>query len=211
MKFEELISKTGELPCFTTGFLAAGQRLAQLRLQLDRWCKAGRVIRLTRGVYSLAEAYRKNRPEPFYIGNVLKSPSSYVSLQSALAWYGLIPEHVVETTSVTVGRPGMYQTPLGRFSYRHVSAKRYWGYQRLTSTGGLPLVVARAEKALLDLVYLTPGGDAADFLTELRLQNTEQIDTDTLGGFAERFATPKMMKACRNITRIIRQDQGVSP
>ena len=211
MKFAELISKAGELPCFTTGFLAAGQRLAQLRLQLNRWCKAGRLVRLTRGVYSLAEPYRKCRPEPFYIGNMLKSPSSYVSLQSALAWHGLIPEHVAETTSVTTGRPGVYQTPLGRFSYRHVNSRRYWGYQTLTSPGGLPLVVARAEKALLDLVYLTPGGAGVDFLVELRLQNTEQIDPDMLGRFAERIATPKTMQACRNIMRIIRERQGVSP
>ena len=112
---------------------------------------------------------------------------------------------------MTTARPGVYQTPLGRFSYRHVSAKRYyWGYQRLTSVSGLPLVVARPEKALLDLVYLTSGGAGMDFLAELRLQNVERIDLALLDSFAQRLARPKMTRACRTITRIIRQGQGES-
>lgn len=110
---------------------------------------------------------------------------------------------------MTTARPTVYRTPLGRFSYRHVGLRRYWGYLTVSSAQGLGLIVARAEKAILDLAYLTPGGAEMDFLSELRLQNTGQIDPETLHRFAERFGTPKMMRACRNITRIIRRGEGV--
>jgi len=208
MKLEDVIDKAGQLACFTTGFLAAGQKLAQLRLQLDRWCKSGRLVRLTRGVYCLAEPYRKCKAEPFYIANALKKPSSYVSLQSALARYGLIPEFVPETTSVTIGRPGVIDTALGRFSYRHMAAKHYWGYETVSSSDSLPVIVAKPEKALLDLVYLTPGGAEMSSLEELRLQNTEAINIGTLGEFARGFGRPKMLRALRNIERIIARDRG---
>lgn len=175
---------------------------------MARWCKAGKLVRLTRGVYCLADPYRKCKAEPFYIANSLKKPSSYVSLQSALARHGLIPEFVPQTTSVTTGRPGVFETPLGRFSYRHIAPAKYWGYETIDSPDSLPLIVARGEKALLDLVYLTPGGAEMSFLTELRLQNTERIDIDTLRGFAGRFGGPKMTLVCENIERIMAADEG---
>ena len=209
MKFDQLISMAGQVPCFTTGFLAAGQDIQQLRLQLDRWRVAGKVIRLTRGVYSLAEPYRKCKADAFYIANFLRRPSSYVSLQSALAWHGLIPEYVPETTSVTASRPSVLQTPLGRFSYRHISVGRYWGCETVSSPEGLPLRIAFPEKALFDLVHLTAGGAKMNFLHGLRLQNTEQINLGRLGDFTSKLGGPKMELARVNIERIIAEDKGV--
>ncbi len=82
MNFSDLVKKIGELPYFGTSFLAAGESLSQIRLQLSRWVRDGKVVRLHKGLYVLAEPYRKVKPEPFAIANALKSPS-YVSLQSA--------------------------------------------------------------------------------------------------------------------------------
>jgi len=70
-------------PAFRTGFLAAsGESLAALRLQFSRWVKAGRLIQLKKGLYTLAEPYRKADPHPFVLANAMKK-ASYVSLQSA--------------------------------------------------------------------------------------------------------------------------------
>ena len=90
MKYEDLLSKVSEVSCFTVKFLAAGGDLSKIRLQLDRWVKSQKVIKIHKGLYTLAEPYRKVKPEPLHIANNLKS-ASYVSLQSALAWYGMIP------------------------------------------------------------------------------------------------------------------------
>jgi predicted transcriptional regulator of viral defense system len=208
MRFVDLLNKVSDLPFFTTRFLAAGRNLAQIRLQLSRWVKNERLIKLHKGLYTLAEPYRKIKPEPFCIANGLKL-ASYVSLQSALAWYGLIPEFVPVVTSVTTGRPQLIETPMGRFDFRHINKNFFWGYQQVELTAGQTAFIARPEKAFLDLVYLTPGGDSEEFIEELRIQNIEQIDKAALREFAEKAQNPKFKRALQNIVRIINRGEGV--
>ncbi len=208
MKYEDLLNKASEVPCFTAGFLAAGESLSQIRLQLDRWVKSQKVIRINKGLYALAEPYRKTKAQPFYIANYLKSPS-YVSLQSALAWYGIIPEYVPEITSVTTARPQTFQTPVGRFSFRHIHKKFFWGYRQLEAAAGQNVFVASPEKALLDLVYLTDSGNKMEFIEGLRLQNFEKIDKNVLKEFAKKTGSPKLKIAVKNIETIIDRGEGV--
>jgi len=208
MKYVDLLNQVADLPCFTTRFLAAGENLSQIRLQLSRWVKGGRLIKLHKGLYTLAEPYRKIKPEPFCIANSLRS-ASYVSLQSALAQYGLIPEFVPVVTSLTTGRPQTIETPMGRFDFRHIKKSFFWGYQNVELTAGQTAFIARPEKALLDLMYLTPGGDKEDFIEELRIQNLEKIDKDILQEFTGRSRSPKLKRALQNIERIIDRGEGV--
>jgi len=208
MKFVNLLEKVSDLPAFTVRFLAAGENLAQVRLQINRWVKDGKIIKVHKGLYTLAEPYKKVASEPFCIANALKQ-ASYVSLHSALSWYGMIPEFVPSVTSVTTGRPQSIETPLGRFEFRHVSKKYFWGYQQIELKSGLKAFVAHPEKALLDLVYLTPSGDEMDFIEELRLQNFEQIDRTRLRQFKERFKSSKINRALINIEDILDQGEGI--
>lgn len=208
MKFVNLLEKVSVLPVFTVRFLAAGENLAQIRLQINRWVKDGKIIRLHKGLYTLAEPYRKVAPEPFCIANSLKQ-ASYVSLHSALSWYAMIPEFVPAVTSITTGRPQTIETPLGRFEFRHVSKKCFWGYQQVELKFGQTAFIAHPEKALLDLIYLTPGGDEIEFIEELRLQNFEQINRAVLHEFVERFQSPKLNRALDNIERILDQGEGI--
>ncbi|MCH8121381.1 MAG: type IV toxin-antitoxin system AbiEi family antitoxin domain-containing protein [Planctomycetes bacterium] len=208
MKFVNLLEKVSVLPVFTVRFLAAGENLAQIRLQINRWVKDGRIIRLHKGFYTLAEPYRKVISEPFCIANSLKQ-ASYVSLHSALSWYAMIPEFVPAVTSITTGRPQTIETPLGRFEFRHVSKKYFWGYQQVELKFGQTAFIAYPEKALLDLIYLTPGGDEIEFIEELRLQNFEQIDRTVLREFVERFQSPKLNRALDNIEKILDQGEGI--
>ena len=208
MKFNDLLGKVSGLPAFTVRFLAAGENLAQIRLQINRWVKDGKIIKIHKGLYTLTAPYNKVSSEPFCIANALK-PASYVSTHSALSWYGMIPEFVPSVTSVTTGRPQTIETPLGRFDFRHVNKKYFWGYQRIELKSGLRVFVAWPEKALLDLIYLTPGGDTMEFLDELRLQNFEQIDRTRLRQFAGKFKSPKIIRALENIETILEQGEGV--
>lgn len=208
MDFVSLLKKVSDLPVFTVRFLAAGGNLPQIRLQINRWVKDGKIIRLHKGLYTLAEPYRKVTPEPFCIANSLKQ-ASYVSLHSALSWYGMIPEFVPAVTNITTGRPQTIETPLGRFEFRHVSNKYFWGYRQIEFKFRQTAFIARPEKALLDLIYLTAGGDEIQFIGELRLQNFEQINRTVLREFAERFQSPKLNRALDNIEKILDQGEGI--
>ena len=156
MKWPELLELIGREPVFTSSLLRAGsQSDGQLRLQLARWTKVGKVIQLRRGVYILAAPYRTVEPHPFVIANYLRK-NSYVSLQSALAYHGLIPEHVPVVMSVTAARPENIHTSMGNFGFRHVKRSHLFGYRQVTVSRKQSALVATPEKALLDLVYLTP-------------------------------------------------------
>lgn len=197
MKFDQLMRLTRGEPVFESALLLAGDsRPENIRLQLSRWVKAGRLLQLRRGLYALAPAYQTSTPNPFLVANRLVS-GSYVSLQSALAYYAMIPEYVPEITSVTTGRPGMIENQLGRFSYRHIPTARFHGY-RVIEPG--PIFIACPEKALLDLISLTPGADDAGYLVELRLQNLARMDAPRLARLAGDNPKPKIQRVLRQIS-----------
>lgn len=120
MEFRQLLEIVGDEPVFETGLLLAGNAdPADVRRQLSRWSKAGRLYQLRRGLYALAPPFQKAKPHPFVVANRMVR-GSYVSCQSALAHCGLIPEYVPVVTSITTGRPGEWETPLGAFAFRHI-------------------------------------------------------------------------------------------
>jgi len=209
MKWEELLSQVAGEPVFRTGFLAGsgGESLPALRLQLSRWVRAGKLIQLTKGLYMLAGPYRKLTPHPFVLANAMKN-ASYVSLQSALAYFGMIPEHVPTVTSVTTQRPARVETPLGRFLFRHVKKDWFRGYTHMDFGFGQKAFIATPEKALLDLVYLTPGADNYEFLAELRLQSLSGLDQDALVRLARTGRSPKLLRVVKLLEKLADKEGG---
>jgi predicted transcriptional regulator of viral defense system len=207
MEFKRLVEIVDHEPVFETGLLLAGKvDPDQVRQQLTRWTKAGRIYRLRRGLYSLAPPYQKVRPHSFVIANRMV-PGSVVSLQSALAYYGLIPESVPTTMSVTSDRPRRWDTPMGSFAFRHVRTESISGYHLLDLGRDEKAEVALPEKALLDLVYLTPGGDAEEYLRSLRLQNLELLDAEVLLLQAQIFGKPKVSRAADRIISLAEEER----
>jgi len=206
MEFTTLLETVGNAPVFETGLLLAGDvDPASVRRQISRWTSAGRLHQLRRGLYALSPPYQKVRPHPFLVANALMR-GSYVSLQTALVHYGLIPEYTMVVTSVATGRPRRWETPLGSFEFRHIKTSWLHGYRRLQVDDGQWAFVAGPEKALLDLVYLQPGGDQPDYLAELRLQGFDQLNLDTVAGLAEESGSPKLRRAARNIAALARRE-----
>jgi len=202
MEFAELLEIVGEEPVFETGLLMAGNTNSRdIRHQLSRWRQTGKIYQLRRGLYSLAPPFKKVNPHPFVVANRML-PASYVSLQSALAYYGMIPEYVPVTTSVTTKRPTHWETPIGIFSFRHIQVDFFDG-DRLENIGeGQQAFIASPEKALLDLIYLESGGDTLDYLTELRLGNLNQLDWQLLKNLASRIEKPKLLRAVAAIQKL---------
>ncbi len=204
MRFAELLEIVGDLPLFQGSLLLAGDRdPGDVRRQLSRWTASGNILQLRRNLYTLAAPWRRVDPHPFLIANELHHPS-YVSLQSALAYHGMIPEAVPVTTSVTTARPALIDTPFGRHTYRHVRSGLFFGYNRAILPQRQEALMADPEKALLDLVYFTPGGETLEHLRSLRLEEIEDLDGKELRRHAGRWNRKKIHRAVDNILRMKR-------
>ncbi len=202
MDFRTLVEIVGDEPVFETALLLAGDVDPNyIRKQLSLWTRAGWLYQLRRGLYALAPPFQKIKPHPFLVANRLV-PNSYVSTQSALAYYGLIPEYVPVTTSVTTARPARWDTPLGTFVFQHLKVELFNGYRIEDLGSGQHAFVAVPEKALLDLIHLQPGGDSAAYLRELRLQNTERLNQDELLRLADQTGSPKLRRAADRVREI---------
>ncbi|MFT5608664.1 MAG: putative transcriptional regulator of viral defense system [Gammaproteobacteria bacterium] len=130
---------------------------AQRRYGLvNRALKAGELVRIQRGVYALADDFRQNSLHPFYIANTLHS-GSYVSMESALAYYGWIPEAVYVTTNVIRGRRSkeINHERFGQIIFTPLAINRY-SFLELVERVQLndqTILMAKPIRALMDLVY----------------------------------------------------------
>jgi len=205
MKFEELLKLINGEPIFISSLLLAGNiSTSSIQKQLSRWVSDGKILQIKRGLYIVERPYRNKEPHPFLIANMIKK-ASYVSLQSALEYYGIIPEYVPVSTSVTTGRPGEVSTKLGKFIFKHLKKELFWGYKELEVIKGTSIFIATPEKALIDLIYLTPNSARIEYIEELRLQNTEKIDTAVLIDYSKRFKKPMIERAVHLINELIHQ------
>jgi len=201
MNIKRLAELVQDEPVFTSSLLkVAGIKTSQIELQLVRWVKAGYLLKLRRGVYVLGKPYRKIEPHPFLIANQLQR-GSYVSFQSVLSYYDLIPEHVPVVTSATTGRPEMVKTPMGSFIFRHLKAGLFSGFRQVKIADRQQAVIASVEKALVDLLYATAGSDSDGYIEELRLQNTENLSADELRRYAEVSGSWKVKRAVEKILK----------
>ncbi len=161
--------------------LLPGSSDAALKQYLHRAMSKGEVHRLKRGLYCLAEPYRKTDPHPFIVAALLHSPS-HISLESALSYHGLIPEAVHGVTSVTACRGRKFMTPLGDFNFQRVPADEPRAGVRpikLDEQGWA--FIAGPLRAMADLIYLrkeiTWKKDGLMFLKE-----SMRMDEDDLRG-----------------------------
>ncbi|MDA1372072.1 MAG: hypothetical protein O2971_15085 [Proteobacteria bacterium] len=155
MTFDQQLNSFGVVP-FTHGSLLPllegysrpNDKIASLLARQD-------IVQLRRGLYILGPARRRGPLSLPLLANLLNGPS-YVSLDFALSWHGLIPEGVLEVSSVTTRRASVYDTPLGRFSYTRLPLPFYRiGVSRMQNTDGTAFLMASREKALCDKVALT--------------------------------------------------------
>jgi predicted transcriptional regulator of viral defense system len=207
MKWAEFLSVVREVQVFSVSVLLAGQASpAGVRRQIDRWVRSGKLIMLRRGVYRVASPYAHGLPHPFAVANRLRR-SSYVSLQSALAYYGMIPEHTPATTSITTSRPEELDTPDGRYLFRHVKTALFFGYVEREVAPGQPAVIATPEKALLDLFSLTPESDSLRYLAELRVEPSSAFDNALFADMAMRVGSAKVLRAVKRTIALLRHEK----
>jgi len=162
---------------------------------LGRWVKKGLLIKLRQGFYCFPE-YLGVAGYDLFIANRMYRPS-YISLHSALAYYGLIPEGVVQVTSVTTKKTAHYVNSFGTYAYRSVKPELFFGYELKPFSKDRTLMIATAGKVLIDLLYLYPFYNTKEEIEALRLDEDlmqEMVDVGQLKDFTARFRNKELEK-----------------
>jgi predicted transcriptional regulator of viral defense system len=165
------------------------------RENLLHWQEKGYIQRLRNGWYRVKQDL-KSPLDLYFIANKIYSPS-YVSLESAFAHYGWIPEGVFSTISLSTKKTTAFQTPVGQFQYQKIKTSLFFGYRLLKTPGGFGVKLAEPEKALLDYLYFHPNLQAMEDFEALRLNTwrmKEDLDAETLHAYAALFDSTVMNK-----------------
>lgn len=171
-----------------------------IKNNLTNWLKKGYIERLKRDLYACVEPVLESEIPDFYIANKLYTPS-YISLETALSLYNIIPEIAAQVTSVTTKPSREFKNRHGVFIYRSCKKRAFTGY-RIVSFEGYKVLIADMEKALVDFLYFKlRHGLSIDF-------EEERFDADILKGIewkkASRYAelfnktTINKLKDCKN-------------
>ncbi|HMG66971.1 MAG TPA: hypothetical protein VK588_04760, partial [Chitinophagaceae bacterium] len=141
----------------------------------------GILQQVKRGLYVAGPGITNSRPDPFLLSNHLLGPS-YVSLESALSYHGLIPEKVYETASVTTKATRRFSTPLGVYSYTRLPLPYYsYGIRSVEVDKQHRFLIASPEKALFDKIITTAGIEFRSKSSVLTyLENDLRIDIEML-------------------------------
>ncbi|MHB1454642.1 MAG: type IV toxin-antitoxin system AbiEi family antitoxin domain-containing protein [Saccharofermentanales bacterium] len=162
-----------------------------------RWIASGEILRLKRNLFTFPE-YLQNPDSAMFFANQIYQPS-YVSLHTALHFHGVIPEEVVQFTSVSTIKTAFFQNDFGSYTYHHISAKYMFGYDLLRTEGQVPFVIRMAtpEKAIIDLLHLYPEYRTAKDMVDLRLDEDYMetgIDQEKLLDYVNRIHSPALSK-----------------
>ena len=168
------------------------------------------LIRLKRGLYVCSSKVTGVTLSTELIANHLYTPS-YVSMSSALRYYGLIPEEVYVTQSMTIKHSRDFDTPVGRFEYTYISKEAFSVGLSSIRKNEYAFVIATPEKALCDLVANSPGvnlrypKEAASYLDEdirMELSDFNQMDPTILEEYAK---VGKKAGSIRTLLKLLKQ------
>lgn len=182
---------------------------AKPRDRISVLLEKGDLVRVRKGLYVLGERYRRTPVVREQLANLIYGPS-YVSLDYALSYHGLIPERVEEVTSVTTGKARRFETVFGAFTYRPLPTERYEPGVTLGSVAPARFLIASPEKALVDKVWCdkrftsTRLSDMLDYLfADLRLdrERVASLDHTLLERIATAYASRKITMLVRSIHR----------
>ncbi len=166
----------------------------------------GRLHRLKKGLFVVSEKDSEKPLSLELIANHLCAPS-YVSLQTALRYYGLIPEYVSVIQSMTLKPSQSFENDLGNFIYHHVSREVFGVGVRLVMMDGVSWTMATPEKALCDLIAVSPGINLR-YLKDVQtyLEDDLRFDMEALEKFNARIlsAYAKVGKKSQSIQTLIK-------
>lgn len=202
MNYLEFRERLYPMGCFNTNQVMLWEKDFD-RNNLTRWCQRGLLVKLRNQYYAFPE-YRQVPDFSRYVANRIYAPS-YISLHSALSFYGMIPEEVVQLTSVTTLKTAKFENSFGTFHYQNVKTPLYFGYELKTMQNGRALLFATPEKALLDLLYLNPYYKTEQDMEELRLDEDfmqSEFDRERFSNFLSRMGSKALEQRVRCLIKV---------
>lgn len=187
MNFWQLRNQFYDLICFNINQVYAWEPSFD-KNNLTRWVKQNLLVKLRNSWYSFPD-YMNVPNIQHFVSNKIYTPS-YVSLHSALAFYGIIPEAIVQTTAVSSLKKASFENSFGSFSYQQVLPELMFGSEQKTFRNQHSLLFATPEKAILDLLYLYPQYNNEQEIIELRFDEEfmqEDLNVERLNEFTEKF------------------------
>lgn len=150
------------------------------RRRLYEWQRKGYLANIRKGYYFLSDL-DINESSLYLMANTIYNPS-YVSLETALSRYGLIPETVYTITSVSTKKTQSFKTKVAIFDYKHIKASLYFGYD-LIPYSGRRYLFANIEKCVLDYLYLHSELTDLDSFAAWRFNSSSFLEQADLNKF----------------------------
>lgn len=172
------------------------------RTNLWHWTKKGFITRLRKEFYAFTDCM-KIPDFTRYVANRIYKPS-YLSLHTALAFYGMIPEAVTQYTSVTSLKTAEFSNAFGDYIYKSVRPEMMFGYEPKQMKSGTAFFMATPEKALLDLLYLNPFYDTEADMLDLRLDEDfmfSDFDTARFRHYVEMVGQKALAKRAHTLLK----------
>lgn len=146
-------------------------KYSNVRVKINDMLKKKEIIRIKKGLYIPGELYRSDLICRETLSNLIYGPS-YISLQYALSFYGLIPERTETVTAVANKRNKVFDTPIGRFSYRYIHPDLYSeGIELVRLDENHNILIASREKAVADILYFCDKIENVEELKEFLFTN----------------------------------------
>lgn len=202
MNYFEFRKKAENLPYFETKELrlVLGADFSTTTLvNLKNWVNKGYLVMLRRGLYIIAEATKKF--DSMVYATKIYSPS-YVSMEMALSFYGIIPEAVFTITSITTRKTKKFKTSLGNFSYQKIKTEAFGGFEAKKQEE-ISFNLALPEKAVVDFLYLNRNvldGTLEQF-RGYRFNEDFKFDAKKLLNFSEAFENKKVLFLTKNFIK----------
>lgn len=139
---------TGTLKLLLSDYKSPNDKISELMA-------SGEIIQIKKGLYVISNEYRNQNISKEILANLIYGPS-YLSLDFALSYYGMIPERVMTTTSITLKRSKKFSTHFGDFTYTHAPVNYYHiGITQEKNENQFNFLIASPEKALCDKIVFT--------------------------------------------------------
>jgi len=179
-----------------------------LRSNLIRWNKSWYIKRITKWWYCI-HSQQINEYDLYFYANTIYLPS-YVSMESALRYYDLIPEGVFMSTSCTTKKTQTLQWDLGKFYYYNIKKSLFWGYSLIKNQNQKSFLIASVEKTICDFFYLKKHITIQD-IPELRIDKYhlwELTNPEKLLSCAKLFKNKRILTIIKSFISYLQENNA---